>query len=155
MALLYDVVVLCSTFLITTDQAREIFSQNFFWKKLLPVWQSGFWESYISTSVRVTILKQKPTDAHFSSLKIIKFLKQSIEPREHKIYPISNKLTFMSPLIIHFVFCEKIIILWAESISNKINFMSLLIISFFFCMTSLSRNKVFVCLLLYILNHGS
>ena len=62
---------------------------------------SGFYEPYISTTMRVIILKQELKDAHFSKLQFIKFSKQSNKPSEHEIYPnrnnfeqFLNKLTF-------------------------------------------------------------
>ena len=41
---------------------------------------------FIFQQLWIIILKQKPTQAHVSEFKCIKFLKQSAEPREHEIY---------------------------------------------------------------------
>ena len=41
---------------------------------------SGFCEPYISTSIN---LNKKSIDAHFSNLQLIKFSKQSTNPREN------------------------------------------------------------------------
>ena len=55
-------------------------------------WLSGFYKSYISATMGVIILEQKPKDAHFSKLRLLKFPKQSTKPNEHEIY--SNRENF-------------------------------------------------------------
>ena len=41
---------------------------------------------FVSATMRVIILKQKPKDAQFSKLLLIQFLKQSTKPSENEIY---------------------------------------------------------------------
>ena len=52
----------------------------------------GIWKPYISATMRVITLKQKPEDAHFTKLRLIKFSNQSIKLSEHEIY--SNMETY-------------------------------------------------------------
>ena len=46
---------------------------------------SGDCEPYISATMRVTIMKQIPKDAHMSKFELIKFLNQSIGSSEREI----------------------------------------------------------------------
>ena len=52
-----------------------------------PARPPGYCEPHISKTMRVIILKQKLKDAHFSKLRLFKFLKQSTKLSEHEIYP--------------------------------------------------------------------
>ena len=67
----------------------EKFFLNVYWRnfgQFGPVRPSGYCESYISATVRVIILKQKPKDAQFSILWSIKFSKQSTKSSDYEIY---------------------------------------------------------------------
>ena len=84
-----------SSGVITSEQTERnfflnVYGYSIFWQFDLARTSSaraiGFSEPYISTTMRVNILKLKPEDAHFSKLRFIKVSKQSTKPSEHEIY---------------------------------------------------------------------
>ena len=78
----------------------NVYDRNIWWIRPESARPSGFYEFYISATMRVIILKHRQKDAHIEAYEI---LNESTEPRELQIYPNSknfqhflNKLTFVS-----------------------------------------------------------
>ena len=54
--------------------------------QISPARPSSFYEPYISATMKVMIMKEKPNDTHISRVKLINFFNQSIGPNDHEIY---------------------------------------------------------------------
>ena len=79
------------------EQAKwEKFLPNVYSKKFRPGpnWPDRpvFCENYISTTMKVRIMKHKSRDASISMFKFIKVLERSNQPSKHEIYPNSKSV---------------------------------------------------------------